>query len=360
MTSRAGVHVTLCVPTMNRSEFVARLLRYYASQGFAGRVAIGDSSGPEHLERTRQAIRDVTPGLDVLHVEAAGLGVGPCLKRLCELAGTPYVAVVPDDDFLVPGALERCAQFLADHPDYVAAHGAGVTLTLDSNSLHGNVASCGPYAQPVLEAEMPAQRLRDLLAGYLVSLFSVFRTDSWRTMLQDVGTVSDAAFANEILPCCVSAVLGKIKELDGLYLVRQSHDRRVQLPTMFDWIATPVWFPSYTIAEETLAQALVQRQSLALDDARAVVKAGFRDYVGTGLGRRRDWGRDAWMLDVARRAWRVVQAVRPKPERRWSLDALLSPASADHAAFMPIYEALVSPSGDTGRRAPASGAIGSQ
>ena len=339
--------MTLLVPTMNRPEFVARLLRYYAGQGFTGRIAIGDSSRPEHAERTREAIRGFEHVLDITHVEAVGLTIGPCLKRLVELATTPYAAVVPDDDYIVPAALDRCTSFLADHPDYVAAHGAGVGVTLDTNGLHGRVTVCAAYPQPVVEAESPSERLRDHLAQYRVTMFSVHRIESWRTMLRDVDPLEDMSFSAEILPCCLSVVLGKVKALDGLYVVRQSHGGRLQLPTMFDWVATPVWYPSYRATLECLAQALVEREGLSIEAARAVVKEGFREYIGLGLGLRRSRGEGAWVLAVARRAWQMAQAVRPKPDAQWSLSALLNPASPHHADFLPIYTSLVTPPGES-------------
>ncbi len=333
--------VTLLVPTMNRPEFVARLLAYYAGQGFTGRIAIGDSSTPELFERTRQAIDGYAGRLDVVHVGAAGLTIGPCLERLVDQAATAYAVVVPDDDFIVPAALDRCIAFLAGHPDYVAAHGAGITMTLDTNGLHGRVVYCAPYPQTVLEAGSASQRLTDHLSQYTVSLFSVHRIESWRTMLRGVETLGDMSFSAELLPCCLSVVLGKIKELDGLYLVRQSHAARLELPTMFDWIVTPVWYPSYHAVVESLAQALVEQDGCAPDAARKIVKEGFRQYVGLGLGLRRNLGRDTWVLDLARRVWRMVQYLRPKPAAQWSLPALLSPSSPHHAAFLPIYNALV-------------------
>lgn len=339
--------VTLMVPTMNRSEFVIRMLRHYARLGFRGRIAIGDSSVPEHLERTRRAVQELAGTLDVVHVEMPRLGLAACLQRLADLLTTPFATILPDDDFVVPGSLGRCVQFLEQHPDYVAAHGRGLTVTLDGNGLHGDVVFCAPYPQPAIEANLASQRLRDHLGHYTVSLFSVHRAASWRAMMRNVHLMEDVSFAAELLPCCLSVVLGKVKQLEGLYLVRQSHNLRLELPTMFDWIATRAWFPSYELTVGCLADALVQHEAIAPDAARAVVKEGFREYVGFGLGLRRRWGANGWVLGAARRAWRLVQTVRPKPEAQWSLPALLRASSPHHADFMPIYQALVTPPADS-------------
>ena len=340
--------VTLMVPTMNRPEFVIRMLRHYRRLGFKGRIAIGDSSKPELVERTRRAIPDLGGALDVVHLEMPGLGLAACLQQLANRLDTPYATILPDDDFVVPGSLERCIQFLEQHPDYVAAHGAGLTVTLDSNGLYGNVVFCAPYPQPVSEADRASDRLRDHLGRYQVSLFSVHRAASWRLMMGDVHRMEDVSFAAELLPCCLSVVLGKVKELEGLYVVRQSHNLRLELPTMFDWIATRVWFPSYEVTVGCLAEALAQQDGIALDQAVGVVKQGFREYIGFGLGLRRPWDTQGWMLGVARRAWRLVQMAKPKHDAQWSLPALLSASSPHHGDFMPIYQALVTPPAESG------------
>jgi glycosyltransferase domain-containing protein len=338
--------VTLMVPTLNRPEFVIRMLRHYARLGFKGRITIGDSSTSEHVERTRQAILELRGALDVVHVPMPGLGLAACLQRLANLLDTPYATILPDDDFVVPGSLDRCIQFLEQHADYAAAHGAGLTVTLDSNALYGNVVFCAPYPQPAIEADRASERLRDHLGHYKVSLFAVHRAAAWRTMMRDVHLMEDVSFAAELLPCCWSVVLGKIKELEGLYLVRQSHNLRLELPTMFDWIATRVWFPSYEVTVRSLADALVQQEQIAPDTARAVVKDGFREYIGFGLGLRRRWGAPDWVVGVARQAQRLVQLARPKPDAQWALPSLLSASSPHHKDFMPIYQALVTAPAD--------------
>lgn len=344
--------VTLLVPTMNRPSFVARLLRYYAGQGFGGRIAIADSSNVDDAARTRQTAEALRSRLDVLHVTVPGLGLAVACQQLIDRVSTQYAAFLPDDDFLVPAALDRCVSFLSEHPEYAAAHGAGVTITLDSNQLHGRVVRCGYYPQPVIEADSAAQRLRDHLSNYTVSLFAVHRTTTLKAMYADVHVPQDTSFAAEVLPCCTTVIMGKVKELEGLYLVRQSHNLRLELPTMFDWVASPAWYSSYQATVASLARALAENGDLSAEAAHATVKEGFRQYVGLGLGLRRSWGRDAWVLGLARRAWAALQAVRPHPEARWTLPELLKPSSPDYADFQPIYSFLVVPPEGAGAQQP--------
>lgn len=340
---RADLAVTLLVPTMNRPEFVARLLRYYASVRFTGRIAIGDSSGPEGIKAAREAVEAFHGTLDIDYEEYPGLGLADCWKEMIDRLATPYAAYLADDDFLVPASIDRCARFLADHPAYAAAHGAGLGITLDTNGLFGKVVVCDYYEQTVSEAELAAERLRQHLERYTVTLFSVHRAETWRAMFRDVHLIKDMSFGAELLPCCLSVVSGKVKELDGLYCVRQSHGRRYEQPTMFDWIATPDWFRGYEITRDVLSRELAAKDGITVDAARRIVQEGFRYYVGRGMGLRSQWANGGMAVSVARKLWHSWQRLQPKPHAAFSFDTLMTTSSPYHADFAPIYQSLTTP-----------------
>ena len=133
--------------------------------------------------------------------------------------------LLADDDFLVPDALSKCVIFLEKNRDYAAAHGLGIILGLGYNGAYGPVVNCEYYPQPVIEAESASQRLDDHLCDYHVTLLSVHRIESLRAMFRDLHSLKDNQFG-ELLSCCISVILGKSKELDCLYVVRQNHTQR--------------------------------------------------------------------------------------------------------------------------------------
>jgi glycosyltransferase domain-containing protein len=347
MTAQSqDLRVTLLIPTLNRPEFVIRLLRYYAEVGFTGRIAVGDSSDAAGVRLTRAEVERLKGALDIDYVELPGLGLADSWKHLIDRLSTPYAAYLADDDFLVPTSLDKCARFLAEHTDYAAAHGAGLGVTLDTNGLFGKVMLCDYYAQTVSEADLASERLRQHLERYSVTLFAVHRTETWRAMFEDVHLIPDMSFGAELLPCCLSVVHGKVKELDGLYVVRQSHARRYEQPTMFDWIATPNWFASYQVTLDSLARALVAQESISLEAARKIVQEGFRRYVGAGMGLPSRWASAGPAVAIARKLWHTWQALQPTPHAEFALQALLSPASPYHVDFMPVYQSLVTAPAD--------------
>ena len=89
----------------------------------------------------------------------------------------------------------------------------------------------------------------------------------------------DKTFSAELLPCCLSVALGKIGQVDGLYLVRQVHDRRYILSGWFDWLKSNNWQPSYTCFREQLARVIADLDALDLVDALPIVDNAFSVYL---------------------------------------------------------------------------------
>lgn len=339
--------ITLLIPTMNRSDFLIRLLRYYRDLGFPGCICIGDSSDTVHVERTKRALKTLRGKLNIIYREYPHVNDAMCQQQLLNFVSTPYVTHVPDDDFLVPTALERCALFLDSHPDYSAAHGVGIAFSFKSSGAYGQVAWVNHYRQAVIEVESASQRLLDHLSNYSLTLFSVHRVESWREMYQDVSLLTDKTFT-ELLPCCYSVIQGKVKELDCFYLVRQSHDRRYTLPGITDWISSPHWLPSYRVFRGCLANEMSQQDGISLDKAQEVVEQAFWSYLTKTLGKPvpspsslARLRKVAGMLPGMPQVWRALRSLSLAGRKQESLlAALLRPSSPYHSDFIPIYRAL--------------------
>ena len=269
---------------------------------------------------------------------------------------TPYVAILPDDDFLVPSGLDKCIEFLENNSDYVAAHGLGAIVALKPGERCGKDLAIGNYRQTVTENEDARERLLRLLGDYSVPVFSVHRTTAFRTMWSD--KIEDYAFG-ELLPCCLSVILGKIKQLRCLYLVRQVHDKRYTSPDSYDWLTSSTWQSSYKVFQDCLTRELSKQASIPLGEAREVVKRGFWAYLARGLPLRYGHKYEPNIGSEIRKHLRntpiisnflrpLLQSVR-YAKARWlstdnfsSLPALLHPSAPYYSDFMPIYRAITS------------------
>jgi glycosyltransferase domain-containing protein len=344
--------ISIVIPTMNRPKMLLRLIKYFDLVSYRGTILIGDSSDASTFQEAVNSIEIYRGRIDIQHIWLPGLSVGAAIRRLNEKITTRYVCLVPDDDFIVPKTMVKCIQFLDTHPDYVGAHGLGAMIvsTGDSASLIDN---SYPYRQTVAEEASAKERLTNHLEKYSVSLFSVFRSDIWNAMFIDTPDASewprrcDHAFVNELLPCCLSVIFGKIKEIDGLHVVRQVHGSRYLLPSWFLWLTNEKWYPSYEYFRNCLARAIFSVDEIAISDSEQIVDRLFSRYLGQYVAERGT--KINWVFGLARKSsairliWRALNDFRDRvlPGRRLSLASLLSPSSPYSEDFLPIYKVVV-------------------
>lgn len=350
--------ISILIPTRNRSDFLKRLLQYYSDLHFCHKIYIGDSSSSDHVEQTKNTINALKAKLKIFYYEYAGLNNAQAISNLLDSVSTPYAVLLPDDDFLVPRSLEQCAGFLESHSEYSAAHGLAALFKLKSSGAYGPFLWAGRYWQRPIEGESGAKRLLDHMGNYSVTLFSVHRTEAMRVMYKYVSMAKDKSFALELLPCCLSVIQGKVKELDCLYLVRQDHERRYLLPDVYDWVTSHDWLPSYETFRDCLTVELTRQDGISVDEAREVVKQAFWLYLAKGLTHK--WqvryvtdgpGFPRLLRDLARRVpglrpmWHKFRSVAVGERHEMSLSALLHPSSPHHGDFMPIYRTITTPLG---------------
>lgn len=350
--------ISILIPTMNRSEFLIRTLAYYAQSNFQGCLHIGDSSNRTHVEQMKSALHRLKGKLNVQYHECPGVNPAECMMQLKDLVSTPYVAFAGDDDYLVPGAIEKCIQFLENknNTSYCAAHGHGIAIILKTGRVYGPLDSVSYYRQTTADESSSSQRLITHLGHYSVSQFSVHRLDAWQAMYKNVRAVPDMAFASELLPSTLSVTQGKIKNLDCLYLGRQVHGERYIHRDLLDWITHDEWLSSYKVFRDSIVEEMIRHDGITPEEAQKTVKHAFWLYLtraiiqdkkpfssqeGKALFRTR-------LKNLVRRvppvhnAWKVFRRQLSKEGRTFSLSTLLHSTSPYHADFMPIYRSMTS------------------
>lgn len=341
---------------MNRPDLLIRQLSYYATVGCRHTIYVGDSSETDHAEQAAAGIRILKDRVNIVYVRFSRLNATQVLSKMLPLVKEPYATYIADDDFLVPSSLERCAQFLEEHPDFSTAHGVAALFSLSSSGAYGKVAWLSRYGQRAVEHTSARQRLIDYLENYYVGLFSVHRTEDLRTETEPSMLIPDRTFHGELLPCCLSILRGKAKTMDCLYLIRQAHDRRYHLPDIYDWITSPDWLTSYEAFRDCLAEELSRQDKVGIEEAKAVVKQAFWLYLGRYLMNKWEarYNRNgseplSRLRETARRipglrsAWHGMRSFLPGDYNKMSLEGLLRPSSPYHDDFMPIYRAITTP-----------------
>ena len=74
------------------------------------------------------------------------------------------------------------------------------------------------------------------------------------------------------MPCLMSVILGSIKQLDCLTLVRGIHNTRFQSPDAFERVLNPEWCNSYHLLYESLIDELAQTDNITVEQAKEIVE----------------------------------------------------------------------------------------
>lgn len=205
---------TLVVPTYDRPEQLARLLRSLAYQGAAFPVVVLDSSRED--VQARNAAACAKSGLDV-RVERFASDIPPWEKfrNGVRALRTEYSSLCADDDLLVVSAAGRLLEFLDCHRDYSAAHGWYFHFHLDGALGLTGIA----YQGAPIDQDEPLPRLHSLFRRYEPLTYAIHRTEVMAEALER-GSSLRSMLGCELLGAAIAVLAGKVMRLPLLYLGR--------------------------------------------------------------------------------------------------------------------------------------------
>jgi GT2 family glycosyltransferase len=136
---RSTPHLTVSIPTCERPDFAERAVGSVASA--AGhpaakyvQIVVSDNSADGATERAISDILAEWPGPTHYERNEPNVGMVGNFNRCVELAQGRWVQILHDDDYLLPGGLERMLARLPDEPTD-SASGCSVsrssTVTVD-------------------------------------------------------------------------------------------------------------------------------------------------------------------------------------------------------------------------------------
>lgn len=351
--------ITIYIPTKNRSDFLFRLLHYFANTKYQHWIFIGDSSNDFHLNETKKTIQSLKDKLNIEHFECPGLSDSEAIAHMNQFVKTPYCAFLADDDFLCTKSLDKCVDFLESNPGYGAAHGLGIGTRIDGSGPYGDVNYVHYYPQATLNADSGSQRLLDCFKDGYALIFSVHRSRDWQTMHQAFRSPAPWARQNftfnELIPSSISSVRNKIKELNCLYLLRFGHGRVYERVKTYDWICSPDWFPGFKNLHDRVIDELMRQDGISKKEAEEVFKQAFCSSLHRSLlPPRQSYPRrtltplvekiDRQMPGFKEACRKIISYFQTKKESNL-LPSLLKPTSPYHQDFMPIYRAITTPNG---------------
>lgn len=366
--------ITLIVPTKNRPKYLKRLLNYYENTHFQGCICFADSSDPPYFQKNKETIERFSTTINIIQDPCPNLLPGPAAQHALDCLETPYAAWLGDDDFLVTAGLEKAILFLESDAQYSAAWGKAIKIRTKESGVYGEILNCKRIPQIIVQEETGAQRYLNYIHSNLTDkdvLFAVHRATLFKKMFQSISMIEDRLLGKYRLPNALSVINSNLKTLDGLYLIRHTHDQQVKFRERkdpFHWIINPVFSRSLPTFLNIVSQALRAQDGIALEEAKAVMMQGiFFDLTHQLLRvypRHYPQGPDLLTTylehanqelsqDHFKSLKTFMQRVSSKAKRNrfWalyhpkeiSLKHLLDPRFPYHEDFMPIYHAITLP-----------------
>jgi len=258
--------ISILIPTMNRPHFLRRALSYYAHVHFNGYVCIGDSSSGDQRQQVEQIIHAFQARLNIIHAHFPNppyLHAGMVVQKVLEQAPTPYAVTGCDDDFVFLDGIKQCIDFLETNPEYSAAHGVRFKALLQPEGIYGRWKAAYIVAGHNLESASAYERWTGYIRQATSTSVYVHRTETWRRMYRDVGRIKSSYLGAEVLPCSLSAITGKIKQLDCITYIMQIYEQQYHSARKY-FTPSALDEDSQQTLIQSLAEAIAAQENQAL------------------------------------------------------------------------------------------------
>ena len=272
------MNISLLVPTKDRPLYVKRLLKYYSDLNFKGYIYILDGSNKKLSKNIINFIKQLN-NKKIIYFHDVGFP-GMITKKYVSKVQTDYVAQLGDDDYLVPEGIKKCIKFLDANPDFSAAHGEGIIIISPEDP--NKIDYVDLYAQTVRLENSPKERVFQHLSDNTQPNFSVFRKKIFEKILSPIPNFKDSklcpyrGISDYLIQTTMSVVCTKIKEISGLYIVRQITSVEFEYPHHrkgedFD--------KSINYFIQKISSAICKIESSKYSEVEEYVKKGLNNYL---------------------------------------------------------------------------------
>ena len=297
----ASADLTILLPLKDRVPYTRRWLAYAARTGLPFRILIADGGADDTVESIAAA--QSSQGLEVEYVrypfDRTYAHYYAKLADALSRVTTPFVVLADNDDLFIPQGLARAVEFLLAHDDHVACGGQCAVFWLSGD---GSSTAAAPLYGDAVEwkcssqfssdrADTAAARLRERCLGANDVFYAVHRTALLRRHFAAVRDCSPRdLFLMEQLVMFLTAIAGKTRQLDTLYIARQQDSpggsggaHQDRFGDWYDRMLLPTWSDDFTRFVECAADALSTQDGVSQDEARRLVVESYKMSVAPSL-----------------------------------------------------------------------------
>jgi glycosyltransferase domain-containing protein len=211
---------------------------------------------------------------------------------------SPLAVLADNDDLFVAEGLQACVDFMSEHGEYSACGGQCATFWVAPSAgdpasvVYGRRVEWKVSSSACSEVSDTARsRIRNQSLGADDVFYLVHRSGELARQFRLVRDFNPRdLFLVEQLISYLTAVAGKIRQLDTLYIARQMNspgssggEHQQKYGGWFGRMLVPTWSEDFTRFVEIAASALAQADGLSLEEARQWVVASYRLSVAPSL-----------------------------------------------------------------------------
>jgi glycosyltransferase domain-containing protein len=237
MFSASQSDCTVVIPTFNRPAELGMLLRYLAHHEAGFPIVVLDASDEEFRERNAAAVAGWPLNADI-RAFAARLPFYETVAAGVAAVETPYCAIIPDDDLVLPDGFGMALEFLRRHADFAAAQGYHLSFIPDQDGIR--LLDIAEWC-PGIEDERPLVRLYRYARRYQPVVYGVYRTAVLNHSFAAVLCLGNPML-RELAQALLTVAQGKIARLPLLHRLRrddQSVIARERLHVFWQFLADP-------------------------------------------------------------------------------------------------------------------------
>lgn len=208
--------LTVVVPTYNRPNDLARLLRFLRNSAPHWPIIVLDSSSGEAAAANLVHCCGIP---DVLHerYEPSVYFYDKLADGVSRLVSTPAVCLCADDDLLVPDGIDEAVRVLAGDGSIAVAHGYTAQFTLVGGPRLTGLGAISPASMH----DNPVNRIAEALLSYEATFYAVHRRELLVNILTQAAKAPSLLSA-ELLTCVLALAHGRLHRVHGF-----SHARNI-------------------------------------------------------------------------------------------------------------------------------------
>jgi len=179
--------LTLVIPTYKRQSYALRNMRYWSGRGSTVHVVDGSP-----LAIAASELRGLAGNINYHHLPVS---LVERIKHSLGLINTEYAALMGDDEFFIPSALEACIRELETQAELVSCMGRCIKFGYTPKVVTGELAYSEMENYSILQDD-PVDRMVAHMNPYTCStIYSVVRSPVWQRSMMTLTRKKFPAFA---------------------------------------------------------------------------------------------------------------------------------------------------------------------